>query len=110
MWGAEASSDKGAEPKTFYDLLVAEKDIVRMVLLLTGAIQSAKQGVGDFAKSFDQFSFLWMKDLAAEYATFLATNPNLEVLRCLPGQGWCCLGIGHNGRAHEGICGSSGFQ
>ena len=80
MWGAEATADKAAEPKTFYDLLVAEKDIVRMILLLTGAIQSAKQGVADFAKSFDQFSLLWMKDLAAEYATFLATNPNLEVL------------------------------
>ena len=49
-------------------------------MMLTGAIQSAKQGVEDFSRSFDQFSFLWMKDLAAEYSAFLATNPNLEVL------------------------------
>ena len=49
------------------------------MLLLTGAIMSAKQGVDEFAGSFDCFSFLWLKDLAGEYAAFLATNPNLEV-------------------------------
>ena len=33
----------------------------------------------EFAASFDNFNFLWLKDLAGEYAAFLATNPNLEV-------------------------------
>ena len=74
-WGQEP----GAAAGTLYEALVREKDIVRMVLLLTGAITSTKQGVDDFAGSFDCFSFLWLKDLAGEYAAFLATNPNLEV-------------------------------
>ena len=30
--------------------------------------------------TFDQFGFLWKQDLSTEYAAFMATHPNLEVL------------------------------
>ena len=74
MWGRE-----GDAPATFYDLIARDKEIVKVVLLLTGSIEGAKQGVLDYTLTFDKFAFLWRNDLAVEYAAFIATNPNLEV-------------------------------
>ena len=88
-WGQEL----GAAGATLYEALVREKDIVRLVLLLTGAITSTKAGVDEFAASFDCFSFLWLKDLAGEYAAFLATNPNLEVRPPAAGSPEQCMGL-----------------
>ena len=76
MWGRDATA-----PPTFYELISRDKEIVKVVLLLTGSIEGAKQGVLDYTATFDKFAFLWRTDLAVEYAAFIATNPNLEVSR-----------------------------
>lgn len=78
MWGRETDA-----PATFYELIARDKEIVKVVLLLTGSIEGAKQGVLDYTLTFDKFAFLWRQDLATEYAAFIATNPNLEVPSCI---------------------------
>ncbi len=99
--------DPKSPARTYRDLVVRDKDIVKMVLLLTGSIEGghvlanltsvpnpsiavtvtqfaglhagAKAHVNDFISTFDMFSFLWKQDLATEYAAFIATHPTLEV-------------------------------
>ncbi|KAK9794950.1 hypothetical protein WJX73_010224 [Symbiochloris irregularis] len=73
MWGRSEDA-----PPTFYELIAQDKEIVKAVLLLTGAIEGAEQAVQKYTATFDTFAFLWKTDLATEYAAFIATNPNLE--------------------------------
>ncbi|GBG77441.1 hypothetical protein CBR_g23890 [Chara braunii] len=63
---------------TFYDLIAADKEIVKSVLLLTGSIEGTKQQVVDYIRKFDKYDFLWKRDMQAEYAEFMRTGPNLE--------------------------------
>ena len=50
-----------------------------VVAKLAGAMQNLQPGVDSYMQTFEPLSFLWLKDLASEYAAFLATSPQLEV-------------------------------
>ena len=115
MWSGKAGAT------TYYDMIARDKEIVKVVLLLTGSIEGTKESVLEYIASFDKYKFLWHKDLATEYAAFMATSPSLEVWSpagtavclCIPTTGLsaqpadtihCCL----YGRAchhmHQGTC------
>ena len=64
---------------TYYDMIARDKEVVKMVLLLTGSIEGMKENVLQYIGHFNQYSFLWQKDLATEYAAFMSTSPSLEV-------------------------------
>lgn len=73
LWGGDSS---GA--KTFYDLIARDREIVKVVLLLTGSIEGLKNQVMEYVGTFSRYDFLWKLDLAAEYAAFMRGNPTLE--------------------------------
>ncbi len=66
-------------PATYFDMIACDKGIALVLLLLTGSIEGAKAVVREYLATFDKYAFLWQKDLATEYAKFMATNPTLEV-------------------------------
>ncbi len=74
VWGGEADG-----LTTYYDMIARDREVVKMVLLLTGSIEGMKENVLQYIGHFNQYSFLWQKDLATEYAAFMSTNPSLEV-------------------------------
>ncbi len=74
VWGGEPGG-----PTSYYDMIARDKEIVKVVLLLTGSIEGTKQGVLEYIATFNQYSFLWQKDLSTEYAAFMSTSPSLEV-------------------------------
>lgn len=74
VWGGKAGA------ATYYDMIARDKEIVKVVLLLTGSIEGTKESVLEYISSFDKYKFLWQKDLATEYAAFMSTSPSLEVL------------------------------
>ena len=73
MWSGKAGAT------TYYDMIARDKEIVKVVLLLTGSIEGTKESVLEYISSFDKYKFLWQKDLATEYAAFMSTSPSLEV-------------------------------
>ena len=73
VWSGKAGA------ATYYDMIARDKEIVKVVLLLTGSIEGTKESVLEYISSFDKYKFLWQKDLATEYAAFMATSPSLEV-------------------------------
>ena len=73
VWGGKAGA------ATYYDMIARDKEIVKVVLLLTGSIEGTKESVMEYVSSFDKYKFLWQKDLATEYAAFMSTSPSLEV-------------------------------
>jgi len=40
-------------------MIAKDREIVKVILLLTGSIQGAKNKVNHFLESFDKFSWLW---------------------------------------------------
>eukprot|EP00884_Botryococcus_braunii_P007425 jgi/Botrbrau1/16684/Bobra.0317s0002.1 len=73
VWGG----DPNAAPT--YDCMIAQdKEIVKVVLLLAGSIEGTKHGIKEYVSTFEQYSFLWQRDLQTEYAAFMATHPSLE--------------------------------
>ena len=73
LWGRGPNA-----PGTFYDLIAADKEIVKSILLLTGSIQGIKTQVEEYIDTFTKYDFLWTTDLQAEYAKFMKTKPTLE--------------------------------
>ena len=53
--------------------------VLQAVLGLSGAVEIATAGVSKYVEAFNNFAFLWQRDLASEYAKFVATHPTREV-------------------------------
>jgi hypothetical protein len=70
---------EGEEKATYHDLIGREPEIVKNVLLLTGAVElGTEQQVMDYLTSFREWDWLWKNDMDSEYTTFLKTKPILE--------------------------------
>ena len=57
-------------------MIAKDREIVKVILLLTGSIQGAKNIVNDFLESFNKFSWLWGKKIKQELDEFLSKNPS----------------------------------
>merc|ERR1719446_1787726 len=73
-WGQDRSAD---DAESFFDMLAAEKEVCKLVLLLTGSIEGAKTEVIDYLDSFNELQYLWKDDMQKEYSNFLKQNPTL---------------------------------
>jgi len=58
---------------------VSPRRAPQAVIGLSGMVAIAAEGVGTYVEAFNAFAFLWQRDLASEYAKFMATHPQLEV-------------------------------
>eukprot|EP00931_Biecheleriopsis_adriatica_P081370 TRINITY_DN5469_c0_g1_i3.p1 TRINITY_DN5469_c0_g1~~TRINITY_DN5469_c0_g1_i3.p1 ORF type:complete len:4660 (-),score=1275.41 TRINITY_DN5469_c0_g1_i3:88-14067(-) len=63
---------------TFYDRVAQDKEILKVVLLLTGSIQSARNGRDEYLQQFDCWSWLWSSNIAEEYRKFRESEPTLD--------------------------------
>jgi dynein heavy chain len=63
---------------TFYDRIAQDREILKVVLLLTGSIQSAKSQCEKYVEQFAQFEWCWASDVDKEYQAFKATYPGID--------------------------------
>ena len=75
QWGADRSVPS---PESFFEELASEKQLVKVILLLSGALFGAAQGARTYLDSFTKYSFLWKDNVQTIYAQFLKKNPSLE--------------------------------
>jgi dynein heavy chain len=62
----------------FYDWIAKDKEIVKVILLLTGSIQGTKNNVKKFLDSFEQYNSLWKQKPDESLKRFNAKSPSLE--------------------------------
>jgi dynein heavy chain len=67
-----------AERDPFYDWIAKDKEIVKVILLLTGSIQGTKNSVKNFLTSFEEFNWLWRNKIDDHLKKFNASDPQLE--------------------------------
>ena len=77
-WGTDRSAKDDGDRASYHDLIAGDTEIVKNVLLLTGAMEGTKQQVMDYLKSFREWDWLWKNDMDAEYNAFMKTSPGLE--------------------------------
>eukprot|EP01059_Diplonema_ambulator_P031435 TRINITY_DN5765_c0_g1_i5.p1 TRINITY_DN5765_c0_g1~~TRINITY_DN5765_c0_g1_i5.p1 ORF type:complete len:4657 (+),score=1802.33 TRINITY_DN5765_c0_g1_i5:140-14110(+) len=64
-------------PQSFFEEVARNKEIVKVVLLLTGGIHGLRQQVMDYLRSFDQYDHLWTLDKEVEYHKFMEQEPTI---------------------------------
>lgn len=63
---------------TFYDRIAQDKEILKVVLLLTGSIQTSRNECGRYLHQFDHLDWLWSGDIDEQYEQFTAESPSLD--------------------------------
>lgn len=63
---------------TFFDLIAADKSIVKSLLLLTGCVECTKTSVLEYLETFAIYDFLWKRDMQQEYQEFIKGRPNID--------------------------------
>jgi dynein heavy chain len=76
VWDCEVQP--GAGKTSVYEVISKDREIVRVVLLLTGAVEGAKRQVYEYLETFTKYNFLWQDDKAGAYKEFMAKDPTLE--------------------------------
>eukprot|EP00698_Gefionella_okellyi_P007649 TRINITY_DN186_c0_g2_i2.p1 TRINITY_DN186_c0_g2~~TRINITY_DN186_c0_g2_i2.p1 ORF type:complete len:4464 (+),score=1326.13 TRINITY_DN186_c0_g2_i2:41-13432(+) len=76
LWGQTERAYGQSE--SYFSLIASDPAIIRVILLLTGSIESIRRQVVEYLSSFKRHDFLWRQDLQSAYTTFMATNPTLE--------------------------------
>jgi len=56
-------------------MIAKDREIVKVILLLTGSIQGAKNIVNNFLQSFDKFSWLWKEKIKTKLEKFNNMSP-----------------------------------
>lgn len=73
MWGQNDLPEENRAP--FYDKIAEDKEIVKVILLLTGSIQGTKDSVNKFLESFQKFQSLQLKKLKPQLQEFNDSDP-----------------------------------
>jgi dynein heavy chain len=63
---------------TFYDRIAQDREILKVVLLLTGSIQSAKNQCNKYLEQFAKYEWCWKQDILDEHARFEKKEPSLD--------------------------------
>ena len=63
---------------TIFDEIARDKEIVKMVLLLTGSVEGAKRQVFEYLEKFLQYDWLWKDNKSTAYEAFMKKKPTLE--------------------------------
>ena len=66
------------ERKPFYTWIARDKEIVKVILLLTGSIQGTRNKVIRFQERFEKYAFLWNHNMDEDLKKFNKNNPELE--------------------------------
>ena len=75
-WNQKDIPEDQREP--FYDWIAKDKEIVKVILLLTGSIQGTKNNVKKFLDSFEKYNWLWKQKIDESLKRFNSKNPQLE--------------------------------
>jgi len=76
LWFQKDVPEEEKEP--FYNWIAKDKEIVKVILLLTGSIQGTKNSVSKFLEGFTTYSWLWTKKPEDDLKVFRSENPDLE--------------------------------
>jgi dynein heavy chain len=67
-----------SERDPFYTWIARDKEIVKVILLLTGSIQGTRTAIQRFIDEFSKYDWLWKKRIDDQLRKFNSQEPSLE--------------------------------
>ncbi|KAF0689476.1 Aste57867_19083 [Aphanomyces stellatus] len=64
--------------ETFFDRLGCDTEIIKVALLLTGALHGTKNQVHEYLGAFKKYDWLWKEDMEFRYNQFIKRNPTIQ--------------------------------
>jgi dynein heavy chain len=77
QWG-QASHIHERDRENMYDMIGQDREIVKTVLLLTGAMYGTTKAVHEYLKGFGKYDWLWKDDKEATYKKFMQRSPPIS--------------------------------
>ncbi|KAJ1436632.1 dynein heavy chain family [Ochromonadaceae sp. CCMP2298] len=77
MWQWKQQELQEKDRASFFDLMGQDIQIIKVVLLLTGAMFGTRNIVHEYLKSFGKYNWLWKEEPEVSYKNFMRTNPTL---------------------------------
>ena len=75
-WGQQGIPED--DRNSFFDVLGCDLEIIKVVLLLTGALHGTKNQVHEYLKTFRKYDWLWKDDKEHAYGKFIERNPSIQ--------------------------------
>jgi dynein heavy chain len=76
QWGQMHVPEK--ERENMYEMIGQDREIVKTVLLLTGAMYGTTKAVFEYLKGFGKYDWLWKDDKEATYKKFMQRGPPIS--------------------------------
>ncbi|PHJ15110.1 dynein gamma flagellar outer, partial [Cystoisospora suis] len=81
--GGEGGSDgegggHDSSPPNLHERIANDKEILKVLLLLTGSIQNTRDEVAKYLVKFDELAWLWRDSIKESYEKFAAEKPSLD--------------------------------
>lgn len=67
-WDQQETAE--ANKQNLYEMIAQDKEIVKVILLLTGSIQGTKNKINEFLSKFNKFEWLWQKSISKSIKEF----------------------------------------
>ncbi|KAG9402276.1 hypothetical protein AC1031_006904 [Aphanomyces cochlioides] len=77
MWGQQDVFPEQSRV-TFFDHLGCDTEIIKVALLLTGALHGTKNQVHEYLSAFRVYDWLWKEDMEFRYNQFIKRNPTIQ--------------------------------
>lgn len=76
QWGQAGIPEN--KRKSFFEMLGKDLEIIKTVLLLTGAMHGTRNQVHDYLATFGKYDWLWKDDKEMEYRRFITRKPSIS--------------------------------
>lgn len=63
---------------TLFDKLGCDTEIIKVAILLTGALHGTKNQVHEYLATFKKYDWLWKEDMEFRYNQFMKRNPSIQ--------------------------------
>jgi dynein heavy chain len=74
----EANPEDLEGRRSFFEQIGKDVEIVKVALLLTGALYGTRNQVAEYLKVFTPYDWLWKDDMEAQYRKFMMHNPTID--------------------------------
>ncbi|KAG2510575.1 hypothetical protein BBO99_00008735 [Phytophthora kernoviae] len=76
-WGQQSISPETARTSLF-ERLGCDTEIIKVAILLTGALHGTKNQVHEYLSAFKKYDWLWKEDMEFRYNQFMQRNPLIQ--------------------------------
>ena len=77
-WDQVLQGDEDSEKESYYKIIAQDKEIAKVILLLTGSVQGTRNKVNEFMKTFLKYKWLWSDSVVDYLKKFSKKSMELE--------------------------------